>query len=319
MIEIKNFDLLSPSGISYGGHSGSKKGVIIDNEKWFLKYPKSTKSMEVENLSYTTSPLSEYLGSEIYKTFGIDTHETKLGIADGKLVVACKDFLISSEVIIDYNSIKNDYDVNIEKAILELPSSSSSSFFNEDIEELFIIMENNHYFKKIPELKKRFWDMFVVDAFISNNDRNEANWGLILDKETNNLRVAPVFDNGASFYTKSSDERLMSIYEDDLKIKQSVYDSSISAFKKNGKKINPLKFIESMENKDCNEAIIRNVPKIDFNKMEEIFNEVPEICNNIPIFGNVKKLFYLKSLKYKYENVLLPTYNKLMKKCELEN
>lgn len=33
MIKIENFDLLKPSGISYGGHGGSKRGIIINNEK----------------------------------------------------------------------------------------------------------------------------------------------------------------------------------------------------------------------------------------------------------------------------------------------
>ena len=33
MIRIENFDLLIPSGISYGGPGGSKKGIIIDNER----------------------------------------------------------------------------------------------------------------------------------------------------------------------------------------------------------------------------------------------------------------------------------------------
>ena len=56
MIKIENFDLSNHSGISYGGHGGSKRGIIIDNERWFLKYPKSTKSMEVEGLSYLTTP-----------------------------------------------------------------------------------------------------------------------------------------------------------------------------------------------------------------------------------------------------------------------
>lgn len=59
MIKIESFDLLKTSGISYGG---SKRGIIIDNEIWFLKYPKSTKSMDVQGLSYSTTPLSEYLG-----------------------------------------------------------------------------------------------------------------------------------------------------------------------------------------------------------------------------------------------------------------
>ena len=92
MINIDNFEKYPASGLSYGGHGGSKKGIIIDGEKWFLKYPKSTKSMEVKGISYTTTPLSEYLGSNIYDLIGIPAHETRLGVYDNKLVVACKDF-----------------------------------------------------------------------------------------------------------------------------------------------------------------------------------------------------------------------------------
>ena len=92
MIKIENFDNLRLSGIAYGGHSGSKKWVIIEGEKWLLKYPKSTKSMDRVDLSYTTVPLSEYLGSHIYELIGIETHKAKLGISNKKIVVACKDF-----------------------------------------------------------------------------------------------------------------------------------------------------------------------------------------------------------------------------------
>lgn len=309
MIKIYNFDTLPSSGISYGGHGGSKKGVIIDDERWFLKYPKSTKSMDVLGLSYTTTPLSEYIASHIYKTIGLDTHETKLGIANGKLVVACKDFLNTSEVIFDYNSIKNEYDEKVEHAILNLSSSSIDS--NNDIEEILLIMENNPYFKSIKELKMRFWDMFVIDAFLGNNDRNEGNWGLILDRKTNKIRIAPVFDNGAAFFNKSSSEKLYSIYDDDFKFKQSVYDSCISVYKKDGKPINPLKFMEKLDNVDCNQAIKRIVPNINFNDIENIFNEIPENYGEIPVLSNIQKNFYLKSLKYKYEKVLLPLYNKI--------
>ena len=99
MIKIERFDNSNLSGITYGGHSGSKKGIIFNDERWFLKYPKSTRSMEVIGMSYTTSPISEYLGSHIYNIIGLDTHETKLGFANGKIVVACKDFLNKNEVI----------------------------------------------------------------------------------------------------------------------------------------------------------------------------------------------------------------------------
>lgn len=315
MIKIENFDLFNSSGISYGGHGGSKRGIIINEEKWFLKYPKSTKSMDVEGLSYSTTPLSEYLGSHIYETIGLETHKTKLGIANGKIVAACKDFLSSSETIIDYNMIKNEYDENVENAIESL-SSSSNIDSNHDLEEVLLIMENNPYFKSIPELKMRFWDMFIIDAFISNNDRNEGNWGLVLNKETNKLRLSPVFDNGAAFYNKSSNEKLISIYNDDFKFKQSVYESSISIYRLNGKRLNPLKYIENMNNNECNKAILRIVPKINIDKIINIFEDIPEEYKELPVLSKIQKEYYLKSLKYKYDNVLVPVYNKLL---EFEN
>lgn len=74
-------------------------GVIIDGEKWFLKYLKSTKSRDVHGLSYSTSSLSEY---HIYESLGMDSHKTRLGYANNKIVVACKDFLGTNEIIIDY-------------------------------------------------------------------------------------------------------------------------------------------------------------------------------------------------------------------------
>lgn len=65
MIKIEGFNDLEKSGIGYGGHSGSKRGVLINNERWFLKYPKNTRSMENVNISYTTMPLSEELFNSI--------------------------------------------------------------------------------------------------------------------------------------------------------------------------------------------------------------------------------------------------------------
>ena len=94
--------------------------------------------MDVEGLSYSTIPLSEYLGSHIYESIGLETHETKLGFANGKIVVACKDFFNSNETIIDYNMIKNEYDENVESAIEHL-SSSSNIDSNHELEEVLLI------------------------------------------------------------------------------------------------------------------------------------------------------------------------------------
>ena len=68
MIKVEKFDNVLESGITYGGRSGSKKGIILDGERWFLKYPKSTRSMKDIDVSYITSPISEYLGSQDRKS-----------------------------------------------------------------------------------------------------------------------------------------------------------------------------------------------------------------------------------------------------------
>ena len=78
MINIYDLDEYSFSSKNgtYGGAAGSKDGLCINNEDWLIKYPKSLSQMEGLNASYSTAPLSEYLGSHIYKILGFDVHET---------------------------------------------------------------------------------------------------------------------------------------------------------------------------------------------------------------------------------------------------
>lgn len=69
MSELINFTncKLSQRNLQYGGRAGDKRGIIYNDEFWFLKFPKNTIGMnKVNGLSYVTSPLNEYIGSNIY-------------------------------------------------------------------------------------------------------------------------------------------------------------------------------------------------------------------------------------------------------------
>ena len=44
------------------------------------------------------------------------------------------------------------------------------------LEDVLFTIENAPLLKGSQTIKQRFWDMFVVDAFIKNNDRNNGNW-----------------------------------------------------------------------------------------------------------------------------------------------
>lgn len=80
--EIYNFEPYETNERTgtYGGNAGQKEGINYNNEKWIIKYPQSTVGMRGDVPSYTSSPLSEYIGSNIYGILGIDVHETRLGI-----------------------------------------------------------------------------------------------------------------------------------------------------------------------------------------------------------------------------------------------
>lgn len=313
-MKIHNFNNLKENNFTYGGHAGQKLGVIIDNENWFLKFPKSTKSFENKvDMSYSTSPLSEYIGSHIYELIGIPVHKTLLGIKDKKVVVACKDFRYNIKTVRfeDYNAMNNIYVSGLEE---KLSSSSSSHFV--DLNDLMIIMDNNPRFIQLPELKKRFWDMFIIDAFIGNNDRNSGNWGILIDDDTNKMIPAPVFDNGASFSNNIDNAKIERILMDNLRFEQSAYLSKICAFSLEDKPLNPFKYLESLKNRECNEALLRIVPKIDIEKISKMIAEIPESYEGIEVISPVRKEFYIKCLKYRYNKSLYPAYLEVLKQKE---
>jgi len=82
----------------YGGNAGFKKGITIDGINWIIKFSQETSTFSNVDISFTTAPLSEYIGSHIYDILGYKVHNTKLGICNNELinrkqlVVACEDF-----------------------------------------------------------------------------------------------------------------------------------------------------------------------------------------------------------------------------------
>lgn len=91
----------------YGGVAGQKDGIIYNDEMWLVKYPKNLADLErTGEASYSTAPLCEYIGSNIYKILGYDVHETFLAERHGKIVVACRDFA-TEEDLIEIRTIQN--------------------------------------------------------------------------------------------------------------------------------------------------------------------------------------------------------------------
>lgn len=99
ILEIADFNGYEQNQRMYGGTAGRKMGISYKGKDYILKFPGNLREQGMKNirLSYSNSPVCEYMGSQIYQIFGLSVHETILGERNGKTVVACGDFLEEGE------------------------------------------------------------------------------------------------------------------------------------------------------------------------------------------------------------------------------
>ena len=283
----------------YGGNAGDKDGVIYNDAEWIIKYPKATVNMVGNNIaSYTTSPLSEYIGSQIYKILGIPVHETILGTRHNRIVVACKDFATYPWVLMEVRTLKNIAlaDVN---AATEKEQVTSATGDSVDLDELFVHFKYNS-FLNTQQVIRRFWDCVLVDILIDNNDRNNGNWGLLKNIQSGITILAPVFDNGNAFNNKTPDSALES--------KLAVLDvndiiGSRTAYSRGGKIISAKKLL-SMQDEMFTESKLRVVPLMT-EKLQDIFSMI----DNVPVeaCSSIRKEYYKASLRIRLDNLLVPS------------
>ena len=306
MIDFTNCEL-SSRNLEYGGRAGEKKGIIYNNGFWFLKFPKNTLGMDkVKGLSYVTSPLSEYIGSNIYRILGYDVHETVLGICfDGKrnkVVCACKDFVKDdkNELLIPYTALRNDTNPELMNRREDNSSLSASN-----INEIIFQLDHNSVLKNIKNAKERFWDVVLIDMLINNNDRNEDNWGVIKDKKNNTYRLSPIYDCGNCFYGKTSEERIQDFLSDEEKLMSSALNG-ITAYEDDNEKRIRNEDIVKINNKDLKTAIDR-IKNLVNSKMTEIIafiNDIPTNFNDVDVMSNLRKEYYIKTFTIRFEALL---------------
>lgn len=306
IVDLSNCERSFRHGI-YGGAAGDKDGILYHgDEYWLVKYPKSTRSMQGNNLTvYTTSPLSEYIGSHIFELLGYDVHETLLCYRNEKIAVACKDFQSHIGELVEVRAIKNGANKELQAiADLELPESATGD--KVDLEELLVHFELNPILNK-PEIIQRFWECAVIDIFIDNNDRNNGNWGLLYDENEKKHRLAPIYDNGNSFDNKATDQSLEKRMSEDF---LNTAIGSRTAYEYQGHVLSAKKLL-SLENEDLTKAVKRVVPKLQekMREIETMILEIPETYRDKGVCSKLRKEYYIQSLHLRLEHLLIPAYN----------
>ena len=139
-----------------------------------------------------------------------------------------------------------------------------------------------------------------------NNDRNNGNWGLLLDRITRDVQLAPVYDNGNAFFNKRSLKQMEKRINDEILMESDAYATPTCVYKytgldNEGQKIHPFKFIKESGNLDCKNAVKRFLNRVDMEKIETLIRSVPESVGNLAVMPKVQKEFHLKLLEIRLE------------------
>lgn len=277
----------------YGGANGNKIGIKLDGDVYMIKFPPKKEALKI---SYTNSCISEYICCKVYKAIGIPVQEVFLGkISAGekeKIVVACKDFTSPGIVLQDFAAIKNSC------------IDSSRNGYGVELSEIMAAINEQDIMPK-EDVINRFWDMFIVDALIGNFDRHNGNWGFLINTNTNEVSLAPVYDCGSSLLPQADTELQKKILNDPAEMDNRIFLFPTSAIKIDDKKINYYDFLIQAGNQDCNSALKRIFPKINMEAIGRIIEE----CQYI---GKTSKAFYKQYLSERYKKILKPSYLKVL-------
>lgn len=293
MIDFTN---LPTKNKTYTGANGSKICVVYEGEQYMLKFP--TPPSRNKRISYTNGCASEYIGCHIFESIGIPAQKTLLGIytknGKEKIVVACRDFTSTGIVLQDFASLKNT-----------IIDSEHNGYGTELSDIICTIQEqtavNPH------ELKQWFWDIFIVDALIGNWDRHNGNWGFLYNTETDEMKIAPIYDCGSCLFPQADDIIMQGTIDNQDERNLRIYQIPLSGIKIDGNKINYYDFIFSLQNEDCNKALKRIHSRIDLEKINYIIDDTPFI-------SDLQKEFYKTILKERKEKILDTSLEKLRKK-----
>lgn len=275
--------------------SEKKKTIEYNGKRHLLKFPDPVRERN-RTLSYVNNTISEYIGCKVYESIGIETQKVILGAyqtekGGTKIVCACEDFTGEGRRLYEYNRLQL---ANVEEA-------ASNSL---ELDRIVSDISTNPRLKCVSSASERFWDMFVVDAFIGNQDRHTGNWGF-LGTDEQITQLAPVYDCGSCLFPLLSDEQIKSMQKSEYKNHAvNVY----SCYRENGKRIHAADYICSGKNPECSEALKRVMKELDLKKVLAIIGDM-----DVSMVSGERKSFYIDILTMRYQYVLEPALRKIQK------
>ena len=229
LIDVTNWE--DDRWSNYGGYTRKIGKISPDGTRWMIKFEKKH--------SFKSSPLNlfnQHINSEILRLCGFNAQETSLGICNDYLVLCCKNFVPEHTRLITFDvflrTLYNSYELT---EIVDLTQLER------------VLQENELLCPYRNNLIKSFWDMVILDIFLTNLERTTSDFGYLISKDS--VVTSPLFDN------------------------RSDGQSCTVPLRKDGKAIFRDDLLFSNKFKDFNDAITRIIPILEC-KMSQIHNLV---------------------------------------------
>ncbi len=277
----------------YAGGFTRKIGVYLDdNKEYLLKLPQPKN----DSNSYMNNVVSEYIGCKIMQSVGLPVQNVILGeytyfsrkdnAERTCIACACESFNTEDKKLMKASQVS----LSTYPKLATIPKFSTL----DNISKLVSDITTN-------QIKEFYSEMFVMDAFIGSINRNNDNWGFLINKDK--WELAPIYNCGYCLSPSLDDKQL----KNTTLLEHTFFypTRSLSAIlDENGKRICYKDYILSYKNDDVNNALKRIIPKI---KLDEI----NKIIDDIQYISSERKDFYKLYLNISYEQILIPALEHL--------
>ena len=131
----------------------------------------------------------------------------------------------------------------------------------------------------------------------------------MFDSEVKEYKIAPIYDNGASFVSKHSDEKLQKLLSNQSALENSALNG-MCYYTVNNELVNFRNFFRKLKanklDNDLNAALKVVIPNIE-NKWEDVvsfINSLPTQENGIKTISDIQKEFFIKTIKIRFEQLI---------------
>jgi len=160
--------------------------------------------------------------------------------------------------------------------------------------------------------------MFVVDTLIGNFDRHNGNWGILVDRKTNESIIAPIFDCGSTLFPRITEANINLALTNEEEMNKRIFVFPVSAIKQNSVKINPYDFLMQTNNNDCINALKDINMQINTTNIDNIIQQTPILSDNHKAFlqKNIqcRKTLILEAAELKHKRIYAIQHKKKSRK-----